>query len=62
VPLIFQKEIYALACIIGGIAYYFLKQTHLNDDVAKVICILMIFVIRIIAVRFDLSLPRIYLK
>jgi uncharacterized membrane protein YeiH len=62
VPLIFRKEIYALACIIGGIAYYLLKQTHLNDDVAKVICILMIFVIRFIAVRFNLSLPQIQLK
>jgi uncharacterized membrane protein YeiH len=62
VPLIFRKEIYALACIIGGIAYYLLKQTHLNDDVAKVICILMIFVIRFIAVRFNLSLPQIHLK
>jgi uncharacterized membrane protein YeiH len=60
VPLIFRKEIYALACIIGGIAYYLLKQTHLNDDVAKVICILMIFVIRFIAVRFNLSLPQIH--
>ncbi|HJW17834.1 MAG TPA: trimeric intracellular cation channel family protein [Flavisolibacter sp.] len=62
VPLIFRKEIYALACIIGGITYYLLKQTHLNDDVAKVICILMIFVIRFIAVRFNLSLPQIQLK
>jgi uncharacterized membrane protein YeiH len=62
VPLIFRKEIYALACIIGGIAYYLLKQTHLNDDVAKVICILMIFVIRFIAVRYNLSLPQIHLK
>jgi uncharacterized membrane protein YeiH len=62
VPLIFRKEIYALACIIGGIAYYLLKQTHLNDDVAKVICILMIFVIRFIAVRYNLSLPQIQLK
>jgi uncharacterized membrane protein YeiH len=62
VPLIFRKEIYALACIIGGIAYYLLKQTHLNDDVAKVICILLIFVIRFIAVRYNLSLPQIQLK
>jgi uncharacterized membrane protein YeiH len=62
VPLIFRKEIYALACIMGGIAYYLLKQTHLNDDVAKVICILMIFVIRFIAVRYNLSLPQIQLK
>jgi len=62
VPLIFQKEIYALACIIGGIGYYFLKQTSLNDDVAKILCILFIFFIRFIAVRFRLSLPQITLK
>jgi uncharacterized membrane protein YeiH len=62
VPLIFQKEIYALACIIGGIVYYFLKQTAINDDVAKIICVLLIFFIRVIAVKFKLSLPRITLK
>lgn len=62
VPLIFHKEIYALACIIGAIAYYFLRRTHLNDDVLKIICIILIFAIRIIAVRFKLSLPPITLK
>lgn len=62
VPLIFQKEIYALACIIGGLVYYLFKLTHFNDDIAKVICILMIFAIRYIAVRYNLSLPRIQLK
>ena len=62
VPLIFQKEIYALACIIGGLLYYFLRQTHLNADLSKIICILLIFAIRIVAVRFQLSLPKIPLK
>lgn len=62
VPLIFHKEIYALACIAGGVGYYLLKQTALNDDIAKVICILSIFFIRIIAVKFNLSLPRMTLK
>jgi uncharacterized membrane protein YeiH len=62
VPLIFQKEIYALACILGGTGYYFLHGTNLNDDVSKVICIILIFAIRIIAVRFKLSLPRITSK
>jgi len=62
VPLIFHKEIYALACIIGGIVYYFLHRTHLNADVSKIICILLIFGIRIIAVRYGLSLPRMSLK
>ena len=60
-PLIFHKEIYALACIAGGTSYYFLKQTTLNEDLTKVICILLIFVIRFIAVRFQLSLPKISL-
>ena len=62
VPLIFQKEIYALACILGGVVYYFLKQTAMNDDVAKILCVLLIFVIRVVAVRFNLSLPRLTVK
>lgn len=62
VPLIFQKEIYALACIIGGVVYYILSKTSAAGDVSKVGCILLIFAIRIIAVRFKLSLPRISLK
>lgn len=62
VPLIFQKEIYALACILGGAAYYFLSRTHLDTDMSKIICIVLIFSIRVIAVQFKLSLPRIALK
>lgn len=62
VPLIFQKEIYALACIIGGSVYYLLYQTNLDNNISKIICILLIFAIRFFAVRFQLSLPRILLK
>jgi uncharacterized membrane protein YeiH len=58
VPLIFQKEIYALACIAGGLLYYGLYQWQWGTDLAKVLCILLVFVIRIIAVRFQLSLPQ----
>lgn len=62
VPLLFRKEIYALASIIGGLIYYLLTQTALNDDVAKIICILLILVIRLLAVRYKLSLPVVYVK
>lgn len=62
VPLIFQKEIYALACITGGLGYYLLKLSALNDDVAKILCVLFIFSVRAVAVRYNLSLPRIGLK
>jgi len=62
VPLIFHKEIYALACIIGGTVYYFLKDSSMASDTAKIICILLIFAIRVVAVQYKLMLPRFYLK
>jgi uncharacterized membrane protein YeiH len=62
VPLIFQKEIYALACIAGAMAYYLLMQTSMNEDVSKIICILLIFLIRLVSVKFRLALPTITLK
>ena len=62
VPLIFRKEIYALASIIGGLIYYLLKQSALNDDAAKIICILLILIIRLLAVKYKLSLPVAYSK
>lgn len=58
VPLIFQKEIYAMACVLGGLVYLLLKQTVLDADVSKIIAILVIFAIRMIAVRWGLSLPQ----
>jgi uncharacterized membrane protein YeiH len=62
VPLIFQREIYALACIIGGTIYYFLYHSTVDYNISRVACILLVFFIRVIAFRFKLSLPRITLK
>lgn len=60
VPLVFRKEIYALASIIGGIVYFGLKKMDMRPDAATIICILLIFFIRIFAVRFKISLPPFY--
>jgi uncharacterized membrane protein YeiH len=62
VPLVFRKEIYALASIIGGLVYFILKETNLDSDVSTIICILLIFIIRIVAVKFKISLPLFYTK
>ena len=62
VPLIFRKEIYASACIAGGILYYVLLQMDFSGNVVQTACILAIVIIRIIAVKFDLSLPTLYKK
>ena len=58
IPLIFRKEIYATACILGGILYFVLLKFNLKADVAKIIVIAFIFTLRIIVVRYKLALPK----
>lgn len=62
VPLIFQKEIYASACIAGGLLYLLLRHLHLQDRVSEVICIIFIVAIRVVAVKKQLSLPPVRKK
>jgi uncharacterized membrane protein YeiH len=59
VPVIFRKEIYASACIAGGLAFFLLLWVGIHERAAQVSCILVTVLIRIIAVRFHLSLPPI---
>lgn len=58
IPLIFRKEIYATACILGGVLYFTLLYFQVEADFAKIIVIAFIFALRIIVVRYKLSLPR----
>lgn len=58
IPLIFRKEIYATACILGGVLYFALLYFNLKADVAKIIVIAFIFTLRIVVVRYKLALPK----
>ena len=60
IPLIFRKEIYATACIVGGLMYLLLSYFNVDETIVKVVSVSVVFVIRIVAVRFNLVLPRIY--
>ena|ERR1700733_6734354 len=60
VPLVFQKEFYASACIAGGMIYFLLLQIHITSEVADIISIFSIFLIRMLAVRFNWHLPVLY--
>ncbi len=62
VPLIFRKEIYAMASVLGGLIYFLLKKMALDEDLAKVVCILIIFLTRLLAVKYKLGLPAFYTK
>lgn len=60
IPHIFHKEIYATACIVGGALYFMLLQTTLPAVAIDAICISIIVVIRLIAVKYNWALPGIY--
>lgn len=58
IPLIFKREVYATACILGGVLYYALLYFNLKDDIAQIVVMAFIFVLRIVVVRYKLTLPR----
>lgn len=62
VPVIFRKEIYASACIAGGIGYFILQYLHVPAKVPQLSCFVIIVFIRVVAVRYQLSLPAFYSK
>lgn len=59
VPLIFRKEIYATACLVGGIVYLLILKTGLPEDWVIFITVIVVIGIRSLAVKKSLSLPRI---
>ena len=56
-PLIFRKEIYAIACIIGGIVYQLCCMLNLSVEVAVVSTFVTVVVVRMLAVKYRISLP-----
>ena len=60
IPLLFRKEIYAMACIAGGIVYFGLLKCSIDGDMVTVLAILFIFIVRLLAVKWKWSLPRFY--
>ena len=56
-PLIFRKEIYALACVIGGIAYYVCHRLHMDPALCAIVCGLVVVLMRVLAVKYKLHLP-----
>lgn len=62
IPVIFRKEIYASACIIGGTAFIVLNNFEVLVNVKYIITTLIIITTRLVAVKYKLSLPTFYSK
>ena len=56
-PVIFHREIYAMAAVLGGITYWFLDIIHTQIEVTVIASFLVTCLMRFLAVRYHLSLP-----
>lgn len=56
-PLIFRKDIYALACVFGGIAYHICLLFSLSTIPTQVIAAITVIITRLLAVKFSISVP-----
>ena len=60
IPHIFHKEIYSTACIVGGIIYILLLRTSLPVRIPDIICISVVVILRLFAVKYKWRLPGLY--
>lgn len=57
-PVIFQKEIYATACVLGGISYWAIVMLGFPLEIATVCSFLVTCIIRFVAVKYHIALPK----
>ena len=57
IPLIFRKEIYALACIRGGLCYGLLDWMGVDQVITQCVSGFSVFLVRVLAVKYHLCLP-----
>ncbi|MCR4852439.1 MAG: trimeric intracellular cation channel family protein [Prevotella sp.] len=59
VPLIFRKEIYAMACIAGGIVFHLCTSLlSLSFELTAILCFLTVVIVRVLAVKYHITLPH----
>ncbi|WP_455103347.1 trimeric intracellular cation channel family protein [Phocaeicola abscessus] len=57
IPLIFRKEIYAVACVLGGLVYWMLQALGVGHTACQIVAGGSVFLTRVIAVRYNICLP-----
>jgi uncharacterized membrane protein YeiH len=58
IPILFRKEIYASACLAGAVLYVVLNYYGLERDYNLLISMSVVISIRLVSMRYHLSLPR----
>ena len=59
-PVIFRREIYAMACLIGGLVYWLLIELHVDIPIVVIATFFTVCLIRFLAVRYHITLPLLH--
>lgn len=62
IPVIFRKEIYATACLVGGLVFIILHKLGVEREIIYIVTSLIVISIRLVVVKFKISLPSFYLS
>ena len=57
-PVIFRKEMYAMACVAGGLSYWLLANIGAPMALTVIVSFLVTCIIRFLAVKYHISLPK----
>lgn len=60
VPYIFRKHVYATASIAGAVTYLCLEKTG-HMELAAIVSLLLVLVLRLLAAHFEWNLPKVHL-
>ena len=57
VPLLLRKDIYALACVAGGVVYVACIYVHASTMMTEMVSASVVIAVRILALKFHIHLP-----
>lgn len=60
IPFVLRKEIYAVASLTGGAIYYFMYTNSVSPSLSILVCISIVFLIRMLAIFGRWKLPTAY--
>ena len=58
-PIIFQKDIYATACLAGGLIYWLMMEAGASAAWQQISCAVMVIGLRIASLKYNLQLPKV---
>lgn len=57
IPLIFRKEVYATACVAGGLTYWLCYLVQIPTPITQILSGVVVLITRILTVKYHLTLP-----